>query len=160
MFVKFFVLKRKELVDKFVLIGGVGTYSQWLKCALQLAKLLLCILPCRWCCNIVAKLIIPYKQSQESRKLFLECAKRIPKKEFACWLKLLLKFPKLNKEYIESLDSIENGLYITGDKDVMFLDTLTKEFDKIKNKIILNDCGHVCNIDKSNEVNELLKDFI
>lgn len=160
MFVKYIVLKRQELVEKYVLIGSVGTYSDWFKCALQAAKMLIHILPCKWCCNIVAKLIIPYKQSDESRKLFLQCAKRIPKKEFISWLKLLVKFPLVNKEYVKMLDTMKKGLYITGDRDVMFINSLVQEYKKITNKVILNDCGHVCNIDKYKEVNQLVMNFI
>lgn len=160
MFVKYIVLTRQEMVDKYVLIGTVGTYSDCFKCALQLAKMLLYIMPCEWCCNLVAKLIIPYKQSEESRNLFLQCAQRIPKQEFICWIKLIMKFPRVNKEYIKILDTIENGMYITGDKDVMFIDSLRQECSKITNKVILDDCGHVCNIDKYKEVNQLLMNFI
>ena len=160
MFVKYIVLKKQELVDKYVLIGSIGMYSDWFKCALQAAKMLLYIMPRKWCCNLVAKLIIPHKKSIESRKIFLQCAKRIPKKEFICWLKLLVKFPRVNKEYINMLDTMEKGLYITGDRDVMFIDSLVEEYDKINNKVILNDCGHVCNIDKYKEVNQLVKNFI
>lgn len=160
MIVKYIVLKKQHLVDKYILIGGVGAYKNWFKCAIRLTKYFLYILPCTVCCNIVAKVIIPDEQSEYSRKLFLNCAKRIPKKEFICWLRLLTKFPRINKEYVKSLDEIDNGLYITGDRDVLFIDSLKEEFEKVNNKVVLNDCGHICNIDKFQEVNDLVCKFV
>lgn len=159
-FIKYIILTKKEIVDKFILIGCVGTFKNWFNFAIEMAKMLLNILPTKFCCKIVATLLIPNKESIESRLLFLECAKRIPKKEFKVWLKLISKFPKINKEYISKIKNFKNGLYIMGDKDIIFLPTIEKEKTLIENIKILKNCGHVCNIDKYNEVNNIILNFI
>lgn len=160
MFVKYIILTNKEIVDKFILIGCVGTFKKWFNCAILTAKVLLNFLPINFCCKVVAKLLIPNKESKESRLLFLNCAKKIPKKEFKVWLKLISKFPSINYYYISKIKKIKNGLYIMGDKDNIFLSTIEKEMNLFENIKILKNCGHVCNIDKFEEVNNIVLDFI
>lgn len=159
-FVKYLVLKYPEIVSRYILIGSVGDLRNWFKFGIQLAKMSLSFLPTKFCYSAVGRIIIPQKEYEEGRELFLQCAKRIPKEEMTAWLTLLSKFPALNKEYLKKLAESENGLYITGEDDNIFLPMLKKELEKSKHQSIIKGCGHLCNLDKPDDVNELISDFL
>lgn len=159
-FIKYILLTKSEIVDKFILIGCVGNFRNWFKNGIYIAKNLLNIFPKNICCNLVSKLLIPNKKYNESRLLFLECAKKISKKELKSWLKLILKFPKINKDFLKNMKNFKNGLYIMGKEDNVFLDSIKEEKEYFNNIKILENCGHICNIDKYKEVNDIILDFI
>jgi pimeloyl-ACP methyl ester carboxylesterase len=159
-FVKYLVLKYPEVVKKYILIGGVGDLQNWFKFGIKLAKMSLFFLPTKFCYSAVGRIIIPKKEYEEGRELFIQCAKRIPREEMSAWLSLLAQFPALNREYMKKLKEIDNGLYITGEDDNLFLPMLEKELIQTRHKSLIKDCGHLCNIDKPDEVNELIDEFL
>lgn len=159
-FVKYLVLRYPQLVRKYILIGGVGELQNWFKLGINVAKMSLFLLPASFCYSTVGKIIIPKKEYDEGRELFIQCCKRIPAEEMVVWLNLLSKFPKLNREYTKKLKEINNGLYITGEDDKMFLPMLTKELKHSQHNVTIKNCGHLCNLDKPDEVNTLIDDFV
>lgn len=159
MVVKHIVAHYPQMVEKYVLIGAVGDYPFWFRFGLQTVIALLPIMPLSMMVKLVARVLIPRKQSDYSRNLFLSCAKHIPKQEFIAWLKLLTQFPKLNTQYLPRLKTMQNGLYITGTMDYIFLPSLKRELKSVTHFELLEHCGHVCNLDAPDEVNELLLAF-
>lgn len=147
MFVKEILIMRSELVEKYILIGAVGKYKKYFIPLIRSGLLLFFLLPKNICCKIITKIIISGK---ESRKIFLAAVKNIHKKEIACWLQLLTKYPKVQGEYLRR--NCKKGLYISGENDVVFLPTLRNE-EEVR---ILKGCGHICNIDCDKEVNEMI----
>lgn len=159
MVVKHIVVRHPHRVDKYVLIGAVGHYAGWFKMGLRSVIFLAPMVPLPLMVKTVARVLIPRRQSDYSRHLFLTCAKHIPKKEFMAWLKLLTLFPKLNAQYLPRLKTTKNGLYITGTMDYIFLPSLKRELKSVSHFVLLENCGHVCNLDAPDEVNELLLNF-
>lgn len=164
MFVKYFLTYFSERVDKSVMIGGMGAYMSYYNTAIYIGKFLLHFLPRQICCQIVATIIMPSKISKDVRKLLFASIKRISKKEFYAWLTLVTRFPKLNKHFIKRVynNQIDKDkiMYISGDKDLIFLPTVRQEMTIFKNAYILNNCGHICNFDQAEETNDLIKMFL
>lgn len=159
MLVKYIVLTWPERVDKYMLIGAVGRYAHWFQFGIYFAICVLPFLPLTPVAKFVARMIVPRKEFAYSRELFLSCAKHVPKKEFICWLKLLNRYPKVNAAYRQDLAQRENGLYIIGEKDSVFRPTLRKELRDVKHWIVVEKCGHICNLDQPDAVNALLYRF-
>ncbi len=159
-FVKYLLIKHPEIVSKFIIIGGMGTLKNWFRLGIHFTKMALSLLPTSFCYSAVGKLIIPKKEYTEGRDLFLRCAKHIPCEEMKDWLTLLARFPAINREYLRKMKDLDNGLYITGEDDLLFLPMLEPELKQTKNQSILKDCGHLCNLDKPDEVNALIDSFV
>ena len=136
-FVKYLVLKYPDVVKKYILIGGVGDLKSWFQFGIKLAKIALFLLPTKFCYSAVGRIIIPKKEYDEGRELFIQCAKRIPRDEMTAWLTLLAQFPALNREYLKKMKEADNGLYIMGEDDNLFLSTLNKELKLIKHKSLI-----------------------
>lgn len=159
MFVKYILLTRPEAVDKFILIGGMGEYQQWFHTGIRFMIVALPVLPLSTCCQVVARMIIPSKDQEYSRKLFLSCAKHVPKEEMICWLKILDLFPPVQRMYLRKMPVGPKGLYITGVGDQVFRNTMQNEWNILARCVMLDNCGHVCNVDRPHEVNRLISAF-
>ena len=159
MLVKYIVLTRPERVDKYVLIGPVGKYAAWFRFGMNFALCILPVAPLPPIAKLVARMIVPHKESAYSRNLFLSCAKHIPKKEFICWLKMLKLYPAVNVAYQAVLDQAQNGLYIIGDRDTMFRPTLRHELPRVQHWTVVEQCGHICNLDQPEQINQLIMTF-
>ena len=57
------------------------------------------------------------------------------------------------------LEQEQKGLYIIGDMDTVFRPSLRKELKQVEHWIVLEQCGHICNVDKPDVVNDLLCAF-
>lgn len=147
MFVKEILIMRSELVEKYILIGAVGKYRNYFVPLIRSGLFLFYFLPKNICYKIITKIVI---RSKESRKIFLASIKNIHKKEIVCWLQLLTKYPKVQREYLRK--NCKKGLYIFGENDMVFLPTVKEEGEMR----ILKGCGHICNIDCDKEVNEMI----
>ncbi len=159
-FVKYLVLRYPQVVKKYILIGGVGDLQNWFKLGINIAKMSLSLLPASFCYSAVGRIIIPKKEYEEGRELFIQCSKRIPPEEMKAWLSLLAQFPKLNREYKRKMKEFNNGLYVTGEDDKLFLPMLENEFKQTTHKAFLKNCGHLCNLDKPDEVNTIIDEFV
>ncbi len=107
------------------------------------------ILPYLWLYSLFAFVIMPKNHHKSSRNLFITEAKKLYQKEFIRWFKLtselnpLLKFFRLKDIDIPTL-------YIMGAEDYLFLPSVqnvVKQHAQSFLKIIDN-CGHVVNVDE------------
>ena len=157
--VKQIVLTYPERVDKYVLAGPIGKISLPFSFGIRLARCLLPILPVEVVVNIVGFTLIPNKRFANGRNVFLACAKHVEKKEFMAWSKVLLSFKKNNHTYVDVMKDEPNGLYLIGESDYFFLHTVRREIKHAKNVVMIENAGHICNIDQYEKVNELIVEF-
>lgn len=157
--VKHIVVKYPEKVDKYILIGPVGKFSLLLRTVLRLGILLLPVLPLNAIVSLACFVIMPYKSLAYGRRLFLASAQRVERKELVVWCKVILSFRKTQKLYAKTMKEEPNGLYIAGELDYFFLGMLKSDRKRIKNLTIIENAGHICNIDRYEKVNQLIVAF-
>ena len=112
--------------------------------------------------RIFAFAIMPKQSHKESRNLFVNEAKKLYQKEFLKWFKLTADINPLLKWFRQVEINIPT-FYIMGDEDHMFLPTiqkLVKEHYQSAQLYIVENCGHVVNVDQPQIFNEKVIDFL
>lgn len=120
------------------------------------------ILPYLLLYRIFAFAIMPKSTQKESRNLFINEAKKLYQKEFIKWFKLTAEVNPLLRWFREVELNIPT-LYIMGSEDHMFLPTVKKVVEahrKTADLVIVDNCGHVVNIDQPHVFNDEVIEFI
>ena len=157
--IKNLVFRYPDRVDKYILIGAIGKISFLFNLSIHLTLFLLPIVPLKILIWIVCHIFMPFKRLSYGRSLFYQCAQRVEKDEFKVWLKAILSYKDMQREYAQTMGEESNGLYIMGELDYFFLSLITKDRKRIKNFAIVQDAGHLCNIDQHKTANQLIIDF-
>ena len=120
------------------------------------------VLPYLLLYRIFAFAIMPKNAHKESRNLFINEAKKLYQKEFLKWFKLTSDInPLLN--LFRQVEIAIPTFYIMGEEDHMFLPTikkLVKEHYRSAQLYIVENCGHVVNVDQPQIFNEKVIEFI
>jgi pimeloyl-ACP methyl ester carboxylesterase len=150
-----------ERVQSMVLAGAISYFNLKSRFWVGLGRLFKNILPFMWLYKLFAFVIMPAKNHSESRNTFINEAKKLCKREFVKWYSLTGQLTGLLKR----LDSNENGvptLYVMGEEDYMFLEPIKQIVTRFKNATlyIVEECGHVVNIEKPLIFNEVTLSFL
>ncbi|GAB5526739.1 MAG: alpha/beta hydrolase [Roseivirga sp.] len=119
------------------------------------------LVPFMWLYRLFAWIIMPRKRNAESRTLFVSQAKKLAQSEFLKWFKLTNDLNPLLR-YFNEKDSGLPTLYLMGDQDYMFLPQVMglvkkHEFSRLS---IIENSGHVCNVEQPEVFNNLSIEFI
>lgn len=147
--------------ESIILGGAIIQFNGRMKALVSTAKLLQSILPYMWLYKLNAWILIPYKKDVESRKLFVKEAIRLGEREFKKWLRMSTEIKENLQEYIIQ-EASAPVLYLMGDRDHMFLPMVSNLVKKhFNSKLeVINDSGHVCNLDQPEIFNERSIQFI
>ena len=117
--------------------------------------------PYMWLYRLFAWIIIPNPKDSMSRNLFIREARKLYKKEFLKWFRLTHEVNPLLRYFKEKEISVPT-LYVMGDRDYMFLPPVKKIVEEHRYAMlrIVEDCGHVCNIEKPELFNRVAIHFI
>lgn len=150
-------------VIKLVMGGGVIKLEKSKIKLLNFVQSIKNIVPCNLLYSIFSCVIMPNKNHAKSRKIFNREALKIKRKEFISWLTSLEQVKKADK-HIESLNKLKDIpiLYVMGKEDHMFLTGTKSAVEKLRNAklYIIENCGHVCTIEKYKEFNDTALDFL
>lgn len=119
------------------------------------------LVPFIWLYRLFAWVIMPRKNHEESRSLFVQDAKNLARKEFLKWFRLTYDVNPLLR-YFKEKEMDAPTLYVMGEEDHMFLPPVRKmitEFDHSYLEVV-NGSGHVVNVDKPDEFNEISLKFL
>lgn len=137
---------------------GMGLLSKF---EMFLGYVFRAIIPHMLTVSIFSKILLPKNGHKTSRKFFIEGAEKISKKIFIEWYEMLYK--NINgvldaKKVIENIKT----LFIVGNEDYVFLKGVVEFTKKIRNAnlVILKNCGHVCNLQKAQEFNRCIEEFL
>lgn len=150
-----------EKVKSMSLGGAVFKLSFKSKLLIQLGNLTKSFIPHIFLYRIFANIIIPKNAYSNSRNLFIKEAKKVYQREFRKWFSLTAKLKPLLYFFREKELSVPT-LYIMGEHDTMFLPgikTLVSKHQKSK-LLVLENSGHVVNIDAPIAFNTAVVDFI
>ena len=147
--------------ESIILGGAIIQFNSRIKALVTLAKLLQNILPYMWLYRLNAWILIPSKKHIQSRKIFIKEAIRLGKKEFRKWLRMSNEIKENLQEFL-SKEASAPVLYLMGDRDYMFLPMVSNLVKKHLNSRleIIDNSGHVCNIDQPEAFNNRSIRFI
>lgn len=150
-----------EFVKTMVLGGAVIKLNSRSKFLMWIANVAKEMIPLIWIYKLYAFIIMPRKRNKESRCMFVQQAENVAHKEFLRWFKLTYQVNSLLRYFAEKELHIPT-LYIMGEKDYMFLpqvQILVKQH-KHSHLEILEQCGHVVNIEQPKEFNQISVNFM
>lgn len=150
-----------QRVKSLVMAGAITRLTTQSRILVFLGNTFKRVIPYMWLYRLFAFIIMPRKQHEESRNLFVREAQKLCQKEFIRWFKLTSEINPLLKFFKERDLGIPT-LYVMGDQDVMFLEPVKKLVKEHKNSIlkILEKCGHVVNVEQPDQFNNLSVAFI
>lgn len=148
-------------VESLVMGGAVMKLNIRGQLLMRLGDLLKGVLPYLLLYKFFAWVIMPRKTHRESRNLFINEAKKLYQKEFKKWFALTAQVNPLLK-WFRIKESAVPALYIMGSEDHMFLPSISKLVEHHKNAIlhVIDQCGHVVNVDRPLEFNRTAMEFI
>ncbi len=150
-----------ERVASMVMGGAIIRFNTRSKLLLWLARQIKHIVPYMWIYRIYAWILLPKKRHSESRNLFVREAQKLYQKEFMRWIRITTNIHPIMKNFREKELPIPT-LYLMGDEDYMFLPSVKSIVKKHTNAVlkIINDSGHVCNVDQPELFNNYSIEFI
>jgi pimeloyl-ACP methyl ester carboxylesterase len=120
------------------------------------------VLPYLMLYKLFAFIIMPKENHKKSRLIFVNEAKKLYQKEFIKWFKLTAEINPVLKWFRQKELNIPK-LYVMGEKDYMFLPIVKKVVTQLINSsklFVIEQCGHVVNIEKAHQFNNCVLNFI
>lgn len=150
-----------ERVKSLTMAGAVTRLNVQSRVLVFLGNTFKRLIPYMWLYKLFAFVIMPRKQHAESRNLFIREAKKLCQKEFIRWFRLTADINPLLR-YFKERDIKIPTLYVMGDQDAMFLEPVKHLVKDHKNSIlkVLQHCGHVVNVERPDQFNNLSLAFI
>ncbi|WP_064093119.1 alpha/beta fold hydrolase [Rossellomorea aquimaris] len=149
------LLQRKpERVKSAVLGGAVTRFNSLSSILLSMGGLFKGVTPHMWIYRLFANIMMPKANHKKSRELFIQEAQKMKRTNFLLWFDLI-RTVEATYESVQENSKAVPKLYISGREDHLFLEELKKDIkgDISAELIILDQCGHVCNIEKADQFN-------
>ena len=148
-------------VDKMIMGGAILELNLRSRILMYFGNATKSVLPYMWLYRFFAFIIMPNRNHRESRILFIREAKKLYQKEFIRWFKLTSEVMTKLKIFRKVSVDIPT-LYIMGDQDYMFLPSVQKvtECDPWSQLLVLEECGHVVNVEKPEKFNNGMMLFL
>lgn len=150
-----------NLVESLVLAGAILKFNIRSNMLMIFGNILRSIVPYILLYKLEAFIIMPKKNHRESRLLLVKECKKLNQKEFIRWCKLTRGIKKILKSQ-RQIDIEIPSLYIMGAEDSIFLPSVRKSVSLFLNAqlSIIENSGHVVNIDQPNKFNERVLKFL
>jgi pimeloyl-ACP methyl ester carboxylesterase len=149
-------------VKSMVMGGAIIKMNFRSQILMKLGNLFKYILPYLILYRFFAFIIMPKKSHKQSRDLFVNEAKKLDQNEFIKWFKLTAEINPLLKWFRQVELNIPT-LYIMGREDYMFLPAVkavVQKHTKSAKLFIVEQCGHVVNVEQSSVFNLTAISFI
>jgi pimeloyl-ACP methyl ester carboxylesterase len=150
-----------DRVESMTMGGAVIRFNTRSKFLLWVAHWIKRFVPYMWIYKLYAWILMPKKKHELARNLFVREARKLYQKEFIRWIRITTKMNALMRNFRERELSIPT-LYLMGDEDHMFLPSVKKLVEKHKNSVlhVVQNSGHVCNVDQPGIFNQVSINFI
>lgn len=138
--------------------GAVIKFKPLIKSSLNLIYNLRDKLPHNMFYTLAGHIIMPCKSHKISRDLFVREAKKMNNSDFYAWGRILIDFQ--DNYSMDKLNTSIDTLYISGREDYFFIDEVKKYCESYNRYLyILDDAGHICNIDNYNKFNSVVENY-
>jgi len=150
-----------ERVRSLIMGGAVTRLNLRSRILVTLGNASKRFIPYMWLYGLFAWIIMPKKRHEKSRSLFIQEAKKLAQKEFLRWFRLTSEVNPLLRLFEEKELEIPT-LYLMGEEDHMFLPPVRHIVSRHAFSIlrVLEDSGHVVNVDRPDLFNTMSIDFI
>lgn len=152
-----------ESVASMTLAGCVLNLNIARKALLVFAEAVKYILPVKTMYSMFASIVMPKKNHQTSRKIFIRESLKMTREAFISWINILMRSQKRILDYIRNLNIKHIPvLFVTGDEDYLFKKGVSLLMEKVQGCkcLFLQKCGHVCSIDKKEQFNTAVLSFL
>ncbi len=150
-----------EKVCSLIMGGGIVRFNVRTNILLYLA-----ITFKRWINYMVlyrffAYIILPRNNHRRSRSIFVAEARKLGYNEFCRWVDLIPE-TKPSLKWLNELNENIKILFVSGNEDHLFLKDTLKYSRRLNNSRveIIDNCGHVCSIEKSERFNEIVLEYL
>ena len=153
--------KKPKLVESMIMGGAIIKLNFRSQVLMRIGTIFKSVVPYMMLYKLFAFIIMPKKNHKRSRLLFVNEAKKLYQKEFLRWFKLTSEINPLLR-FFRTKDIQIPTLYIMGSEDHLFLPSIKNIVTKhtMSNLFIINKCGHVVNVEKPIQFNQLTINFI
>jgi pimeloyl-ACP methyl ester carboxylesterase len=150
-----------ERLESMILGGAVTRLSFRSRFLVGMGNFFKRIVPYLWLYKLFAWVIMPRRRHRKARLLFIREAHKLCQKEFVRWFRLTYEVNPLLR-FFEEKEADVPTLYLMGDEDHMFLPPVRALVARHGNSTlqVIEDSGHVCNVDQPNIFNRMAIDFI
>ncbi len=153
---------RPEKVKSMIFGGAILKMNFRSQILMRVGNVFKYVLPYLMLYKLFAFVIMPKKNHKQSRLLFINEAKKLYQKEFIKWFKLTAEINPVLKWFRQVELNIPT-LYVMGEEDYMFLPIVRKVVEKHYKSsllIVIENCGHVVNIEQPSIFNNEVLDFL
>ncbi len=153
--------KYPERVKSMIMGGAIMQLNFKSQILMHLGVLCKSVVPYLLLYKLFAFIIMPRKNHKKSRLIFVNEAKKLYQKEFIRWFKLTSEINPL-LHFFRANDTKIPTFYIMGEEDHLFLPAIKKIVTThLKSTLfIIQNCGHVVNIEQSETFNTKTIQFI
>ncbi len=151
-----------EKVKSMILGGAILKMNFRSQILMRLGNLFKYILPYLILYKLFAFVIMPKKNHKKSRLLFINEAKKLYQKEFIKWFKLTSEINPILR-WFRQVELDIPTLYVMGEEDYMFLPAVkevVKNHVKTAELFIIQNCGHVVNVEQPLIFNTAVVSFL
>ncbi|TYS17581.1 alpha/beta hydrolase [Rossellomorea vietnamensis] len=153
--------KHPERLSSMILAGAIIKLNLRTKFLLAVGNAFKFLIPYMWLYKLFAWIIMPQPRHVESRYTFVKQARKMCQKEFIRWLGLT----KSINPYLKNLQIDSQGiptLFVMGEEDHLFLAPVKQLVEKQKelDLHLIEDSGHVCNIDQPDKFNSITLKYL
>jgi pimeloyl-ACP methyl ester carboxylesterase len=142
-------------VKSMIMGGAILKMNFRSQILMRLGTIFKYVLPYLVLYRFFAFVIMPNRNHKQSRLLFINEAKKLYQKEFIRWFKLTAEINPILKWFRQQELNIPT-FYIMGAEDYMFLPAVkqvVKKHYKSSKLLVLENCGHVVNIEQADMFN-------
>ena len=153
--------KHPERVKSMIMGGAIMKLGLKSQVLMRLGVLFKSVVPYLLLYKFFAFIIMPRKNHKKSRLLFVREAKKLYQKEFIRWFKLTSEINPL-LHFFRTNDIKIPTLYVMGEEDHLFLPAIKKVVvGHLQSSLfIIENCGHVVNIEQAEIFNKKTIQFI
>lgn len=149
-------------VKSMIMGGAILKMNFRSQILMRLGNIFKYLLPYLLLYRFFAFVIMPKKKHKQSRLLFINEAKKLYQKEFIKWFKLTAEINPVLRWFRQVEINIPT-LYVMGDEDYMFLPSVkqvVEKHNKTAELFIIENCGHVVNVEQPNQFNVEVISFL
>lgn len=142
--------KHPDRVQSMILAGAIMKLNFRSQLLIKLGAVLKSVVPYILLYKLFAFIIMPRKNHNQSRILFVREAKKLYQKEFIRWFKLTSDISPLLR-FFRATDIKIPTLYMMGEEDYLFLPSVQKLAKEhlLAQVFVVSKCGHVVNVEQA-----------
>lgn len=152
-----------QRVKSMTLAGAISTLLKWgeMLNRITLSYPTRNFLPFMLPYTTFAYILMPKRNHKLSRDIFIREAQKLNKRTYLQWSFIVRDAHKIYKQMSQLKNTIPK-IYISGDEDHMLIKGISSHVQKedYSTLHLIHKCGHVCNIEKAHDFNEISLSFI